>query len=58
MLYEDGVPVGFAHQPLLHVEAHGSGRYAHWEDSLVFSSTDGSDPNSNGREYSICADML
>jgi hypothetical protein len=58
MLYEDGVPVGFAHQPLLHVEAHGGGRYAHWEDSLVFSSTDGSDPNSNGREYSICADML
>ncbi len=58
MLYEDGIPVGFAHQPHRHIEAHGGGRYSHWEDSLIFSATDGSDPNSNGREYSICAAML
>ena len=53
MLYEDGVPVGFAHQPHLHIAAHGGGRYSHWNDTLVFSATDNSDANANGREYSV-----
>jgi hypothetical protein len=53
MLYEDGKPVGFAHQPHLQIEMHGGGRYSHWHDTLIFSATDGSDPNSNGRPYSI-----
>lgn len=58
MLYEDGVPVGFAHQPFSNVMAYGGGRYRHTADGLVFSTTDNTDPNVNGREYSVCADFL
>ncbi len=58
MLYEDGVPVGFAHSVHSHIEAHGGGRYSHWGDSLIFSATDSTDPNTNGRRYSVCASML
>lgn len=58
MLFEDGDPVGFAHAPHAHIQAHGTGRYSHWGDSLVFSSTDNTDPNANGRTYAICAAFL
>lgn len=58
MLYEDGEPVGFAHQTHVDIERHGAGRYAHWRDGLVFSATDNTDPNSNGRRYQVCADAL
>jgi SAM-dependent methyltransferase len=58
MLYEDREPVGFAHQTHADIAHHGGGRYSHWQQSLIFSSTDGSDPNSNGRRYAIANDML
>jgi len=58
MLFENGVPLGFAHAPHSHIQAHGRSRYSHWGDSLIFSTTDNSDPNSNGRTYSICSDMM
>ena len=53
MLFEDSVPVGFAHAPLVHILAHGGGRYLHSDESLLFSSTDNTDPNTNGRTYGI-----
>ncbi len=53
MLFENGIPVGFAHQTHADIEAHGRGRYSHWKDTLIFSATDNSDPNQNGRRYSI-----
>ncbi len=31
----------------------GGGRYSHWRDSLLFSTSDNSDPNLNGRIYSL-----
>lgn len=58
MLFENDVPVGFAHQPHAHIAAHGGGRYSHWGDEFIFSSTDNSSPASNGRRYTVCADML
>lgn len=58
MLFENGVPLGFAHAPHSHIQAHGCSRYSHWGDSLIFSTTDNSDPNSNERTYSICSDRL
>ncbi len=58
MLFEDGVPLGFAHQTHADIEGHGGGRYSHWKDLLIFSTTDGSDPNTNGRRYTISIDML
>jgi MoaA/NifB/PqqE/SkfB family radical SAM enzyme len=34
------------------IAAVGEGRYSHWERSLFFSTSDGSNPNTNGRVYS------
>lgn len=58
MVYEDGEPIGFAHQSHADIEQHGAGRYSHWHDSLVFSATDGSDPNTNGRRYAVADGVL
>lgn len=51
VLLEDGRPLGPAHAPHLQVQEQGGGRYSHWLDHLVFSSSDGSDPRTNGRRY-------
>ena len=58
MLYENKTPVGFAHAMHDHIERYGNGRYSHWGDSLIFSATDNTDPNRNGRKYSISPDMM
>ena len=58
MIYEDNIPMGFAHVPLHHIEIHGNSRYMHWNDKLYFSTTDNSDPNLNGREYTYRLNML
>ncbi len=58
MLFEDGVPLGFGHVPRGHIRAYGKSRYCHWDGDLLFSTTDNSDPNTNGRTYSYCIDML
>ncbi|GEM_PF-3912100 len=51
VLLEDDVPLGPAHSLHADVEAKGGGRYSHWVDSVIFSSSDGSDPRTNGRQY-------
>lgn len=55
MVYEDGVPLGIAH--CLHdaIREHGKGRFSHWGETLVFSTSDNSDPNANGRSYGYVA---
>lgn len=58
MLYEDGVLLGFRHALHVHIRDYGAGRYSHWNDTLIFSTTDNSDPNTNGRQYSICTTGL
>ena len=50
---EDGVPIGPAHMPHSDIAEQGRGRYSHWGDSLVFSTSDNSDPGRNGREYHV-----
>jgi|GEM_PF-1411305 SAM-dependent methyltransferase len=50
-LFEDGRLLGPAHAPHALIRAKGGGCYSHWRDSLLFSSSDGSDPNRNGRYY-------
>jgi SAM-dependent methyltransferase len=57
MLYEDGVPVGFPHQRPHHIASRGGGRYLHANGELLFSSTDGSDPNTSGHRYSVCTEI-
>jgi SAM-dependent methyltransferase len=58
MVYEDGTPSGFGHAPHAHISAHGHTRYSHWNNRLIFSASDDSDPNGNGRRYSYRLDML
>ncbi len=49
-LQEDGVPL---RPHALHAEIRqtGAGAFSHWGDVLYLSSTDGTDPVTNGREY-------
>ena len=52
VVYEDGKPLGPGHASHDHIVIHGGGRFSHWKDvGVVFSSSDGSDPNDNRREY-------
>ncbi|RKY20861.1 MAG: hypothetical protein DRQ55_06320 [Planctomycetota bacterium] len=53
VLREDGVPLGPAHASHADVRAQGGGAYSHWDGSLWFSASDNSDPNSNGRVYTV-----
>ncbi len=53
VLLEDGQPLGPAHCNHDDVRTLGRGRYSHWGTQLFFSSSDHSDPNTNGRHYSL-----
>lgn len=50
---EDRHPLGPAHSPHADIIEKGNGRYSHWQSSLIFSTSDNSDPNTNGRAYRI-----
>jgi predicted O-methyltransferase YrrM len=52
MLYENGVPSLEAHVPHQCIRTEGGGLFSHWQDFLFFSTSDNSDPNTNGRQYS------
>ncbi len=50
-LYEDDIPLrpaGALHDDL---RGAGHGQYSHWHDRLMFSTSDNTDPNTNGRSY-------
>ena len=51
MLYENDVPLGFPHCNVRQIAKHGGSRYLHEKGKLIFSTTDNSDPNQNGRRY-------
>jgi hypothetical protein len=52
LIYEDGQLLGPAHNTFADIHNLGAGRYAHWKGiGIVFSSSDNSDPNTNGRKY-------
>jgi len=53
VLYEDGLPLGPAHTGHDDIRNLGRGRYSHWGPALYFSTSDGSDPNHNGRHYAL-----
>jgi hypothetical protein len=50
-VFEDGVELGPPHSLHDDIIAYGGGRFSHWGRSLMFSSSDGSDPRANGRAY-------
>lgn len=53
ILMEDGKPLPHPHSLYEKIREAGHGRYLHWEEGIMFSSSDGSDPRTNGRQYSI-----
>jgi hypothetical protein len=55
VIYEDGKPLGPAHVRHVDIAEYGGGRFSHWRNAkgFIFSSSDNSDPNLNGREYWI-----
>lgn len=53
ILLEDGKPVGQAHADHADIRGQGGGRWSHWKDSVYFSSSDGSDPRTNGKKYQM-----
>lgn len=52
-LAEDGNHLGPPHCPHDSIRTRGSGRYSFWTNVVYFSTSDGSDPATNGRTYSV-----
>ena len=53
ILLEDGVPLGPLHSSHAAIRTQGGGRSSHWNTHLYFSTSDNSDPNENGRRYTL-----
>jgi radical SAM protein with 4Fe4S-binding SPASM domain len=53
VLLENGRPLWLSHTIHDTIRSLGSGCYSHWQDYLIFSTTDNSDPNTNGHRYEI-----
>ena len=54
VLLEDGKPLGPAHNPHEDTRIHGMGRWSHWgARAIQFSTSDNSDPRTNGRQYKV-----
>jgi len=52
-LYEDGRLLEPAHSEHSVIASQGAGHYSHWNGSLHFSSTDGTEPTSEARRYTF-----
>jgi len=50
---EDGVPLAFSDSPHADIADKGAGRYSLWGGYLKFSTSDNSDPRTNGRKYEL-----
>ncbi len=50
---EDGRPLGPGNAVHEDIRTKGQGRYSHWDQYLLFSTSDNTDPNLNGRQYEI-----
>ncbi len=58
IMFEDGVPLPFGHALHADIRDKGGGRYSLWQSEdgtarLNFSTPDNTDPNTNGRTYSV-----
>lgn len=54
VLFEDLAPLGPAHRLHADIAAVGAGQFSVWQNgALYFSTSDNTDPNSNGRQYSL-----
>jgi glucan phosphoethanolaminetransferase (alkaline phosphatase superfamily) len=55
--FEDGKLLGPPHEPHETIRNKGLGAFSHWHGMLVFSTSDNSDPRTNGRTYKISGGM-
>lgn len=59
-VFEDGKPLAHAQVSHADIREIGGGRYSHWDyptgPRVLFSTSDNSDPNTNGRNYEMRAD--
>lgn len=53
LLFENGTQLGPAHSTHSDIRSKGAGAYSHWGGALYFSTSDNTDPRTNGRSYSI-----
>lgn len=53
VLLENGQPLPARHAAHACIRGAGQGRYSHWGEMLLFSSSDNSNPNDNGRTYAL-----
>src|SRR5947208_1885815 len=53
LLCENGKLIGTAHSQHADIRDKGAGLFSHWRNEVLFSSSDNSDPNTNGRTYSL-----
>ncbi|RKY20667.1 MAG: hypothetical protein DRQ55_06945 [Planctomycetota bacterium] len=53
VLLEDGSPLGPAHALHASISESGGGAFSHWGGTLYFSTSDATDPNTNGRRYTL-----
>jgi glycosyltransferase involved in cell wall biosynthesis/2-polyprenyl-3-methyl-5-hydroxy-6-metoxy-1,4-benzoquinol methylase len=56
-LFEDGRELGPAYALHADIAKLGRARFSHWGRELLFSSSDGTDPTSNGRNYVAVAEV-
>lgn len=56
-VFEDGKELGPPHSMHEDVRTRGKGAFSHWYDSLYLSSSDNTDPRTNGRKYTYCVSM-
>ncbi|WP_316839641.1 pectate lyase [Pedobacter gandavensis] len=52
-VFEDGKELGAAHSSHASIRTTGKGKFSHWGNSLIFSTSDNSDPRKNGRKYTF-----
>jgi predicted O-methyltransferase YrrM len=53
VVLEDGRPLIAPHQPHTEIRSLGAGRYSHWGDHVLFSTSDNTNPLTNGRRYTV-----
>ena len=53
VVLENDIPLSSPHSFHKEIRETGKGRYSHWINTLYFSTSDNSDPNTNNKEYKI-----
>lgn len=56
LLWEDNAPLAYPHGRIHDIVEYGHGRYSHGNDGIIFSTSDNSDPNTNGKKYTFTVD--